>query len=235
MAFQPIKTKKIYEEIMEQIKSLLTRGDLHPGDRLPAERDLAESLGVSRASVREALTALATMGILDIRPGEGTFVKQTSGAETFAPLSLLLALERNSEADLMEVRRILETECAALAASRASREELKKIESSLEVMKKSSSIQEAVEADVRFHFSIAEATHNSVLLRIMNTIGDLMHNNSRQTRENIYADPLQGPLVLVEHEAILKAIKGRNPAVARQRMLEHIENIEARLNSASLP
>lgn len=235
MTFQPIKTKKIYEEIVEQIKSMLTRGDLHPGDRLPAERDLADSMGVSRASVREALTALETMGILDIRPGEGTFVKQTSEAEIFAPLSLLLAMERNPDAQLMEVRRILETESAALAAERATRTDLEKIRASLEVMKAAASIQVAVEADVRFHFSIAEATHNTVLLRIMNTIGDLMHHNSRQTRENIYADPVQGPLVINEHEAIIQAIEAEDAGAARQKMLEHINNIQARLNFASVP
>ncbi|MDD3363973.1 MAG: GntR family transcriptional regulator, partial [Syntrophomonas sp.] len=89
MSFHPIKTKKIYEEIVEQLKGMISTGDLQPGNKLPAERDMAESLGVSRASVREALTALETMGILDIRPGEGTFVRRTSDSETFEPLALL--------------------------------------------------------------------------------------------------------------------------------------------------
>jgi len=78
LGFRPIKTRKIYEEIVEQLKDMLSRGELRPGDRLPSEREMAESLGVSRASVREALTALEAIGILDIRPGEGTYVKQTS-------------------------------------------------------------------------------------------------------------------------------------------------------------
>ena len=231
MTFHPIKTKKIYEEIVEQIKIMLTRGDLHPGDRLPSERDLSEALGVSRASVREALTALETMGILDIRPGEGTFVRRTSDAETFESLTLLLAMERTPEAHLMEVRRILETEAAALAAQRATSEDLEKIAANLEIMKNADSIQAAVEADVRFHFAIAEATKNSVLLRIMNTVADLMHQTFRQQRENLYAD--LGPRVLSEHEAIINAIQSRNPDQAWARMLEHINNIEAALNSAS--
>ena len=89
---------------------MITRGELQPGDRLPAERDMAESLGVSRASVREALTALETVGILDIRPGEGTFVRRTSDSETFESLTLLLSVERTPEVQMMEVRRILETQ-----------------------------------------------------------------------------------------------------------------------------
>ncbi|MCX5779394.1 MAG: FadR/GntR family transcriptional regulator [Firmicutes bacterium] len=231
MTFQPIKTKKIYEEIVEQIKQLLTRGDLRPGDRLPAERDLAESLGVSRASVREALTALETMGILDIRPGEGTFIRHTSNAETFESLTLLLTMERTPEAHLMEVRRILETEAAALAAQRATSEDLEKIAASLMVMKNADSIQTAVEADVRFHYAIAEATKNTVLLRIMNTVADLMHQTFRQEREKLYAE--LGPRVLSEHEAIIAAIQSRNPEEAWAKMLEHIDRIEAAINRSS--
>ncbi len=85
LIFKPIKTKKIYEEVVDQLKMMLTAGELKPGDKLPSERDMAESLGVSRASVREALTTLEAIGILEIKPGEGTFVKHTNDAETFAP------------------------------------------------------------------------------------------------------------------------------------------------------
>lgn len=226
MSFQPIKTKKIYQEIMEQLKGMITRGEIHPGDKLPSERDLAESMEVSRASVREALAALAVMGILDIRPGEGTFVRQTNDAETFESLSVLLAVEQNPEAQMMEVRRVLETELAALAALRATDQDLQKIKESLLIMRSASSIKEAVEADLRFHFAIAEATKNTILLRIMNTVADLMHHNLRQARENIYANPNQRNQVLNEHEAIYSAIHKRRPEEARACMLLHINNIE---------
>jgi len=235
LTFQPIKAKKIYEEIVEQIRGMITRGDLKPGDKLPAERDMAESLGVSRASVREALTALETVGILDIRPGEGTFVKRTSDSETFESLTLLLSVEQTPEVQMMEVRRILETESAALAAKRGTTADLQKIEDSLLVMKTADSISEAVDADVRFHFAIAEATKNSVLLRIMNTVADLMHQTFRQDRESLYSNPQLGARVLREHEAILEAIQARNPDEAWAKMLEHINNIESSIGSASLP
>jgi GntR family transcriptional repressor for pyruvate dehydrogenase complex len=233
LTFQPIKTKKIYEEIMEQIRQMITRGDLQPGDKLPSERELAETLGVSRTSVREALTALGALGILDVRPGEGTFIKRSSDTQTFEPLTLLLAVERNPEAQLMEVRRILETESAALAAQRATADDVTKIELALQVMKNADSVQEAVEADLRFHYAIAEATKNPVLLRIMNTVADLMHNNFRQDREALYSRLTQK--VLNEHEAIINAIKEKNPEQAWVQMLEHINNIQSGINSASLP
>lgn len=233
MTFQPIKAKKIYEEIVEQIRGMITSGELKPGDKLPPERDMAEFLGVSRASVREALTALETVGILDIRPGEGTFVKRTSDSETFESLTLLLSVEQTPEVQMMEVRRILETESAALAAKRATFADLQKIQASLLVMKSAESISDAVDADVRFHFAIAEATKNSVLLRIMNTVADLMHHTFRQDRENLYANPELGARVLIEHEAILKAIQDQNPDEAWAKMLEHINNIESSIGSAS--
>lgn len=233
MTFQPIKTKKIYEEIMEQIRGMIAGGALRPGDKLPSERDLSETLGVSRTSVREALTALEALGILDIKSGEGTFIRRSNDSETFAPLSVLLAVERNPEAQLMEVRRILETEAAALAAKRATAADVEKMEAALQVMKNSDSVKGAVEADLRFHYTIAEATNNSVLLRIMNTVADLMHNDFRSDREALYAK-FTGQ-VLDEHEAILKAIKDKNPDEAWARMLEHINNIETGISSASLP
>lgn len=226
MAFQRIKTRKIYEEIVEQLKDMITRGELKPGNKLPSERDMAESLGVSRASVREALTALEAIGILDIRPGDGTFVKQTSDSETFEPLALVLAVEQNPGAQLMEVRRVLETEMAALAAERATQDNLDKIEESLEIMKIAASTQEAVKADLGFHFAIAEATHNTILLRIMNTVADLMHNSFRSDREKLYSTPRKANKIINEHDAIYQAIKERNPEKSRKKMLEHINNIE---------
>ncbi len=229
MVFQQIKTKKIYEEIVEQLKAMITKGELVPGDKLPSEREMAESLGVSRASVREALTTLEAIGILEIKPGEGTFVRQTSHAETFAPLALVLAVERNGEAQMMEVRRVLETEMAALAAERASNENLGKIEEILDLMKAARTIHEAVEADLRFHFAIAEATQNTILLRLMNTVADLMHNTFRSKREQLYSDIPMSQQIIHEHEAIYQAIKNRNSNEARYKMLEHINHIESGL------
>ena len=100
-------------------------------------------------------------------------------------------------------------------------------------MKNADSTPEAVEADLRFHFAIAEATKNSVLLRIMNTVSDLMHNTLRQAREKLYSDPDHGPRIIQEHEAILKAIEEKRPDEAWAKMLEHINNIEYGINCAS--
>ena len=121
--FKPIKTKKIYEEIVEQLRELISTGTFNPGDKLPSERDMAQMLGVSRASVREAVVALQAMGVLDVKPGEGTFVSASMNSEMIEPLALVLSVERNPLAQLMEVRRILEAEAAALAAQRATEQD----------------------------------------------------------------------------------------------------------------
>lgn len=225
MSFQPIKIKRIYEEIMEQLKEMISNGELRHGQKLPSERELAESLGVSRASVREALTALEAIGILDIRPGEGTFVRETSVSDTFAPLAMVLEMEQNSMEQLMEVRRVLETELAALAAQRATAEDLMNIEANLNHMKTAHNISEAVKADLRFHFAIAEATHNRILLRLMNTVADLMHNTFRIQREELFG--AKGREIIAEHEAIYQAIRDGDTGTARLTMLRHIDNIQA--------
>ncbi|MGS0765439.1 FadR/GntR family transcriptional regulator [Syntrophomonas curvata] len=231
MGFQAIKTRKIYEEIVEQLTAMITGGELIPGDKLPSEREMADSLQVSRASVREALTALEAIGILDIRPGEGTFVRQTNLAEVFQPLALVLAVEKNPARQLMEVRRVLESEAAALAAMRSTPEDTDKIAQNLDQMKSAASIREAVKYDLRFHFSIAEAARNSVLLRLMNTVADLMHHNFRDDREQYYAEPTRAAQVIEEHEAILTAIRDREPELARGKMIEHINCIETGLET----
>ena len=229
LIFKPIKTKKIYEEVVEQLKMMLTAGELKPGDKLPSERDMAESLGVSRASVREALTTLEAIGILEIKPGEGTFVKHTADAETFAPLTLVLTVERNSGAQLMEVRRVLETEIAALAAERATNDNLNKIEASLDQMKGALNTHDAVETDLRFHFAIAEATQNTILVRLINTIADLMHHTFKGKRETMYAHSPSSQRIIHEHEAIYQAIKKGAPEEARAKMLEHINHVETEI------
>src|SRR6267142_105801 len=115
----PIKSTRIYEEIVRQVKQLIAEGRFKSGDRLPPERELAEKFVVSRTSVREALRALESLGLIDIRPGEGTFVREVSIDALVGPLALLMTSQREAIGELFEARRVLEPAIAALAASRA--------------------------------------------------------------------------------------------------------------------
>src|SRR5262245_46615986 len=114
----PIQSTRIYEEIGRQVKQLIAEGRLKTGDRLPPERELAEKFVVSRTSVREALRALESLGLIEIRPGEGTFVRQVSVDALVGPLALMLPSQREAIGELFEARRVLEPAIAALAASR---------------------------------------------------------------------------------------------------------------------
>src|SRR5216117_3565728 len=124
----PIKSTRIYEEIVRQVKQLIAEGRLKSGDQLPPERDLAEKFVVSRTSVREALRALESLGFVEIRPGEGTFVREMSVEALIEPLALLMFSKREAIGELFEARRLLEPAIAALAARRATPEEVKEME-----------------------------------------------------------------------------------------------------------
>src|SRR5882724_5447626 len=132
MDIEPVRSTRIYEEIVRQVKQLIGEGRLKSGDRLPPERDLAEKFMVSRTSVREALRALQSRGLIEIRAGEGTFVRDISVETLIEPLALVILPHREAVGELFEARRLLEPAIAALAARRATREEIQEMERILE-------------------------------------------------------------------------------------------------------
>jgi len=183
MDLKPIKTKKIYEEIIEQIRILVVKGDLKPGDRLPSERDLAARLDVSRASVREALSALEMMGLVEIRSGEGTYIKKINLDSLVTPLTWVLSMEKDIILELLEVRKMLEGQTVSLAAKRATKEDLQDLEDTIETMHEDVQTgQIGEDADLRFHYAIARASKNNILLRLMNAISDTMHHSLKASR-----------------------------------------------------
>src|SRR3972149_4308559 len=131
LALKEIKKARVSEDIVAQLKALIASGKLHTGDQLPSERDLAEQFKVSRASVREAIRALESMGLLEARQGHGTYVA-TSVEALVQPLAHAIAREENAILDLFEVRRLLEPQLAALAAERATPQDLEELQDILE-------------------------------------------------------------------------------------------------------
>ncbi len=226
MDFTPIKTKRLYEEIVEQIKQLITNGNLKPGDRLLAERELAEQFQVSRASVREAIRTLEMLGVIDIRPGEGTFVRSTDADDIIRPLAMFLAVERSSLLDMFEMRRIFETATASLAAQRATLEELDQIESMLENMRERLNVQDpekGEEFDAAFHYAVAEATHNSLLTKLFKTVSEEFAKANSVARRQLYQDNIQNAQKIIDqHSEILEAIRSRSPQAASAAMLAHL-------------
>lgn len=227
MNFKPIKTKKIYEEIIEQVKGLIAQGALSPGDKLMSERELADQLKVGRSAVREAFRALEAMGIIEIKQGEGTFVREISSQSLAEVLAMACMLDKETPRELLELRKILEVESAGLASLRHTAEELERMENTLKRMEMDlASGDLGEEADWLFHYSVAEATHNSLIIRLMDTIGDTMRRVLKKAREELYRTPGTPQRLFEEHCGIFNAIKEGKDKEARRAMYEHLDRVE---------
>src|SRR5204862_3413423 len=220
MDLAPIKSTRIYEEIVRQIKAMIAEGRLKSGDQLPPERDLAEKFLVSRTSVREALRALESVGLIEIRPGEGTFVREVSVESLIEPLALVMASQREANGELFEARRMIEPALAALAARRATPEELHEMERVLEEQAKEVAAgRTGLEQDAEFHSAIGAAAHNRAITRIAHAVMDLL----RQSREESLNTPGRPTRSHEDHRRLLAAIRARDEAGARQAMIEHLQ------------
>jgi GntR family transcriptional repressor for pyruvate dehydrogenase complex len=233
MEFTPVKTRRLYEEIVEQIKQFITGGELKPGDKLLAERDMAERLQVSRVSVREAIKTLEMLGFVEIRPGDGTFVRNTNADDIIRPLAMFLAVERNSLLDMFEVRRIFETATAGLAAERADAREVDEIRGLLEKMKEGINLQDSEmgeEFDTAFHYAVAEATHNSLLTKLFRTVSEEFAKAISTARRQLFLDSSRNAKKIVDqHTRIYEAIKAHDALTASRAMLEHLTFAEQEL------
>jgi GntR family transcriptional regulator, transcriptional repressor for pyruvate dehydrogenase complex len=223
MGIEPIKSTRIYEEIVRQIKAMIAEGRLKSGDQLPPERDLAGKFVVSRTSVREALRALESLGFVEIRPGEGTFVRHVSVEELIEPLALVLATQREAIGDLFEARRLLEPAIAGLAARRATPDEIQEMERILDEQAKDLDRGgTGLTQDGQFHSAIAAAAHNQAITRIVHAIMDLL----TQSREESLHAPGRPQRSHQDHQRVLEAIRRRDDGAAERAMREHVIAVE---------
>lgn len=236
--FKPVKTKKIYEEVIEQVKKLIIDGKLQPGDKLMSERELAEKLGVSRASVREAFSALEMMGIITIRPGEGSFVRQASYEGMLEPLSFLLQMDLDNVMQLLEVRKILEVEIASLAAMRATEDDIRDIRNALHKMADEVNSGDIGDiADAEFHFAVVKAAHNPILVTLINTISDLMAKTVRYSRRKIFLVENMPNILYDAHCLIFQAIvdkKAQQAGILMHKHLTMVENVMLQLKQGKV-
>ena len=223
MEIEPVKSTRIYEEIVRQVKQLIAEGKLKSGDRLPPERDLAEKFVVSRTSVREALRALQSRGLIDIRAGEGAFIRDISVDALIEPLALVILPHREAVGELFEARRLLEPAISALAARRATREELTEMERILdEQAKEVSQGRTGVAQDTALHSTIANSAHNRAITRIVSALMDLL----TQSREESLHTPGRPTRSHEDHRQILDAIRRRDEVAAHRAMLDHLIAVE---------
>ncbi len=221
--YKTIQASRLYEKIVQQIEESILKGELSEGSQLPAERDLAKQFGVSRTAVREAIKALQEMGLVDAFPGRGTFV--TNGNPNSMRRSLdriIKSGEPGGWAYLVEVRKILEPEIAALAAVRATDQDLALMREAFQVMDNAGCDADAyIEADLDFHLALAEAAANPIVLSLIDSIVGLL----REERLRIFrveGGPERGQH---HHKCILEAIERHDPQEARAAMQAHLSQV----------
>ncbi len=219
---QRIKKTRVSEDIVGQLRGLIATGKLRSGDQLPSERELSEQFTVSRASVREAIRALESMGLLEARQGEGTYVAKSVEA-LVQPLAHAIAQEENAIQEMFEMRRLLEPQLAALAAERAAPAELEELHDIVE--KQARQVAEGgtgAELDAAFHSALGRAAKNALLLRLNDTLVDSL----RDSRRGSLQTPERPRRSLAGHRAIVRALHARDPKAAQRAMLKHLEEIE---------
>ena len=229
--FKPIRPKKLSEEIVNQIKDLISRGDLNPGQKIPSERELASFLGVSRPSVREAIMVLEAMGFLESRQGGGTYVRSLADVTMADPLANMVARRdpRMLHA-LTEVRIGLETWSAYLAAKRATDAEIEKLRKLYAIMvEQAGSGGWDAEIDCEFHLTITAASHNTLQVHVLNTIQTLFQTTIMVALSEFYTKEGYIELLLNHHREILEAIAAHDPERARDKMMEHLTLVEEKL------
>lgn len=216
--------------VIDGIKELLTRGELEPGSRLPTEKDLAAQFGVSRGSLREGVRALAALGVLEPRQGDGTYVTSLDPRTLLSPLGFLADLQLPAHAtDLLAVRRVLEAESVALAATRITDEELAELDQVLEVVDRNLEsapdldLVAIIHADTEFHRLIARASGNRPLAGIIDTLAGRTFR-TRLWRAISDRGSVEG--AQAEHRAILDELVRRDPERARIRMAIHLLGVE---------
>lgn len=222
--FQPVRTQKIYEVIIDQIKALISQGKLRPGDRLMSERELAEKMQVGRSAVREAFRALEAMRIIEIKPGAGTFIRQANTDYIIDSLVLILQSEDQSTQDLMELRKILEEECAYLAAKRRTEGDLQAMQKYLAQLGAAAKLgMVQYDADLAFHYSIYQATDNIIIFRLMAALRDVFRQAMHQVLDELVNSNSATPRQLYqEHVLIYQAIAKGDADAARTAMQNHL-------------
>lgn len=222
--FQPIQPTRLSDDAVDQILNLIAEGRLKPGDRLPSERELVKQLKVSRTSVREALRALEAKGIIEVKPGSGSFIRESSQEEAGPDWVPWLLAHRREIMQLVELREALETRAAYLSATRASQEQIEAMKDAIDRMSEAIENDDpdlTVQADKAFHESVAKACGNELMAYLLNTANEALTD----PRGAILSLPGRAAKSLAEHRLIWQAIANRNPEQAEAAVLRHIEGV----------
>ncbi|WP_169082135.1 FadR/GntR family transcriptional regulator [Paenibacillus sp. PL91] len=226
---EKLSKRNHYEAIADQVKQLILDGKLKVGDKLPSTKQMSEQFGVGRSTTREALSALKAMGLIDIRQGGGCRVIRNAPIDMELPELASLRMNRKTVLELLEAREALEVSGAAIAAVKRTDEDLKQLGDLIEEMKRTVGDEtEGERLDLQFHLTLAKATHNTIMVRlfesIMNYIETAIHDIRRV---ELYASAAVAERLYKEHSAIFEAIEQQDTERAAERMKQHLQHIES--------
>ncbi|MGC3938787.1 FCD domain-containing protein [Roseobacter sp. EG26] len=233
MPFRPVQSEKLSSAVVRQIEQLILRGILRPGERLPAERELAERLNVSRPSLRDAIGSLQDQGLLSTRAGAGVFVADVLGSAFSPALVQLFARHEEAVFDYLSFRRDMEGLAAERAARLASETDLRVVQTVFDKMEAAHTKhnpQDEARLDAQFHMAIIEASHNVVMLHMMRSMYELLREGVFYNRQIMFKQRATRGLLLDQHRAINDSLQQRNPKAAREAVEEHLSYVELCLN-----
>jgi GntR family transcriptional regulator, transcriptional repressor for pyruvate dehydrogenase complex len=227
-----IERKRLKDQIIDQLVAMISDGKFKPGDKLPSETVLMEQFGVGRSSLREAVGALSLIGLLTVRPGHGTHVAPSAGEPFSKPLRWGMFMSwREKLHEFIEARITIEQTLVGMAAERATEADIEEIRRGLKLLKSPKlTKRKAIQADLVFHMSIANASHNSVLARFLEELRQPVKNWMEQ-KASLFGGYDR---VYEQHEKILNAILARDSAGAQKAIREHLEAVGERLTAALL-
>lgn len=230
MPIQTVETHRLYRQIADQLAKLIEGGEFTPGQRLPPERNLAHQFGVSRPSVREALIALEVEGYIEVRVGSGVYVTNSGkSVDRLSPLP-----PDSGPFEVMHARQLIESECAAMAAKEATRDQIRAIEEAFEAMAAGQRDPNAMPlaVDRLFHLRIAEASGNSALALAVKTLWDQRVGPLFLRLESHFTKPTTWNMTLKEHRNVLSAIAKRDAKTARMSMRLHLGKAARRFSKS---
>lgn len=223
---RPIKSIKISDKIYEQLRDMIYRGELRSGERLMSERELAEILNVGRPSVREAIQKLNEHGLVVSRRGVGTFVRGEEARTENKPLLQVLNGQDFTIVELLEVRSALESNSASLAAQRATDQDIRIIEQSLNrLITARESHERNLDNELSFHMNIAYASKNIVQVHLMKSFYDVLYYGMNLAFPTLIKDTRLDDMTYDQHTMIFNAIKNRDPVLAGKTMESHIRAV----------
>ncbi|WP_455541836.1 FadR/GntR family transcriptional regulator [Intestinibacter sp.] len=229
--FSSISNKKVYEQVIEQIQNNIMNGTFKKGDKLPSERELSETMKVSRTSIREALRVLETMGVIESRQGEGNFICSNIEKSLLQPLSMMFRLNEGSWSDIFELRNILEIECARLSALRATDLDCRELMGIVEEMEDETLCKNRtevlVELDKKFHNLLSNISKNYLIESLFITTSNLFEKFIEDARYRIISDDTSkgSANLLNQHKKICEAIIKKDEHMASEAMREHMKYV----------